>query len=211
MPPGRADRVARMHAIEGTLPDFHAIIPAGGVGSRLWPLSRAEAPKFLHDLTGSGHTLLRDTWNRILPLAGASGIMVVTGRAHRSAVQQQLPDLAEVNIVLESEPKDSSAAIGLAAAILNRRHPGVIVGSFAADHVISDAERFRHAVAEAVAVARAGYITTIGIAASATSAAAHRWKARPTRCWGSPKNRMPKLQPGISTRGNTSGTAASSC
>lgn len=158
-----------MHAIEGTLPGFHAIIPAGGVGSRLWPLSRAEAPKFLHDLTGSGHTLLRDTWNRILPLAGASGIVVVTGRAHRSAVQQQLPDLAEVNIVLESEPKDSSAAIGLAAAILNRRHPGVIVGSFAADHVISDAERFRHAVAEAVAVARAGYITTIGIAPSEPS------------------------------------------
>jgi mannose-1-phosphate guanylyltransferase len=158
-----------MHAIEGTLPGFHAIIPAGGVGSRLWPLSRAEAPKFLHDLTGSGHTLLRDTWNRILPLAGASGIVVVTGRAHRSAVQQQLPDLAEVNIVLESEPKDSSAAIGLAAAILNRRHPGVVVGSFAADHVISDAEHFRHAVAEAVAVARAGYITTIGITPSEPS------------------------------------------
>ena len=38
-------------------------IPAGGIGSRLWPLSRAEAPKFLHDLTGSGHSLLRDTWD----------------------------------------------------------------------------------------------------------------------------------------------------
>ncbi len=164
MPSAPPDRVARMHAIEGALPDFHAIIPAGGVGSRLWPLSRAEAPKFLHDLTGSGHTLLRDTWNRILPLAGTAGVMVVTGRAHRAAVQQQLPDLAEVNMVLESEPKDSSAAIGLAAAILNRRRPGVIVGSFAADHVISDAERFRRAVEEAVAVARAGYITTIGIA-----------------------------------------------
>lgn len=158
-----------MHAIEGTLPDFHAIIPAGGVGSRLWPLSRAEAPKFLHDLTGSGHTLLRDTWNRVLPLAGANGIMVVTGRAHRQAVQQQLPDLADVNIVLESEPKESSAAIGLAAAILNRRHPGVIVGSFAADHVISDGDRFRRTVAEAVAVARAGYITTIGIEPSEPS------------------------------------------
>ena len=49
------------------------MIPAGGVGSRLWPLSRAEAPKFLHDLTGSGHTLLRDTWNRVLPLTGSDG------------------------------------------------------------------------------------------------------------------------------------------
>ena len=46
---------------------FYAIIPAGGIGSRLWPLSRAEAPKFLHDLTGSGKTLLRATWERLAP------------------------------------------------------------------------------------------------------------------------------------------------
>lgn len=153
-----------MRALEGTLPDFHAIIPAGGVGSRLWPLSRADAPKFLHDLTGSGHTLLRDTWDRILPLAGSAGITVVTGRVHRAAVQAQLPELLESNIVLESEPKESAAAIGLAAAILHRRNPDVIIGSFAADHVITDPERFRHAVAEAVAVARTGLIATIGIA-----------------------------------------------
>lgn len=152
-----------MRELEGGLADFHAIIPAGGVGSRLWPLSRAGAPKFLHDLTGTGRTLLRETWERLLPLAGADGIMVVTGRAHRSAVEQQLPDLQATNLVLEAEPKESSAAIGLAAAILHRRHPDVIVGSFAADHVITDAERFRRTVQEAVAVARTGLITTIGI------------------------------------------------
>ena len=49
---------------------FFSIIPAGGIGSRLWPLSRASAPKFLHDLTGSGQTLLQDTWDRLTPLAG---------------------------------------------------------------------------------------------------------------------------------------------
>lgn len=152
-----------MRELEGGLPDFHAIIPAGGVGSRLWPLSRAEAPKFLHDLTGTGRTLLRETWERLLPLAGGDGIMVVTGRAHRAAVLQQLPELGPANLVLEAEPKESSAAIGLAAAILHRRNPDVVVGSFAADHVITDAERFRRAVAEAVAVARTGLITTIGI------------------------------------------------
>jgi mannose-1-phosphate guanylyltransferase len=152
-----------MRELEGALPDFHAIIPAGGVGSRLWPLSRAESPKFLHDLTGTGRTLLRETWERVLPLAGSDGIMVVTGRAHRSAVVHQLPELTDKNLVLEAEPKESSAAIGLAAAILHRRNPEVIIGSFAADHVITDAERFRHAVTEAVAVARTGLITTIGI------------------------------------------------
>lgn len=140
-----------------------SVIPAGGVGSRLWPLSRADAPKFLHDLTGSGSTLLRATWDRLAPLAGDQRIMVVTGRAHRAAVEGQLPELADANIVLESEPKDSSAAIGLAAAILVRREPDVIVGSFAADHVISDVRSFRRAIEQAVAVADAGYIATVGI------------------------------------------------
>ncbi len=142
---------------------LYSIIPAGGIGSRLWPLSRADAPKFLHDLTGTGMTLLRGTWERLAPLAGDQRIMVVTGRAHRAAVEAQLPELADANIVLESEPKDSSAAIGLAAAILLRREPDVIVGSFAADHVISDVRSFRRAIEQAVAVADAGYIATVGI------------------------------------------------
>jgi mannose-1-phosphate guanylyltransferase len=142
---------------------FYSVIPAGGVGSRLWPLSRADAPKFLHDLTGSGQTLLRDTWDRLAPLSGEQRIMVVTGRAHRAAVEAQLPALVDENIVLESEPRDSTAAIGLAAAILERREPGVIIGSFAADHVISGDALFRQAVADAVAAADQGYIATIGI------------------------------------------------
>ncbi|HEV7949705.1 MAG TPA: mannose-1-phosphate guanylyltransferase [Glaciihabitans sp.] len=146
-----------------TLDRFYAVIPAGGIGSRLWPLSRADAPKFLHDLTGSGQTLLRDTWERLVPLSGEQRIMVVTGRAHRAAVEGQIPELLDTNVVLESEPRDSSAAIGLAAAILLRREPDVIIGSFAADHVISDKRRFRAAVTEAVAAADAGYIATIGI------------------------------------------------
>jgi mannose-1-phosphate guanylyltransferase len=142
---------------------FYSVIPAGGIGSRLWPLSRADAPKFLHDLTGSGQTLLRDTWDRLAPLSGERRIMVVTGRAHRAAVEKQLPELTDPNVVLESEPRDSTAAIGLAAAILQLREPGVIIGSFPADHVISGAVLFNSAVAEACAAADAGYIVTIGI------------------------------------------------
>ena len=142
---------------------FYSVIPAGGIGSRLWPLSRADAPKFLHDLAGTGQTLLRDTWDRLAPLSGAHRIMVVTGRAHRAAVEEQLPELTDQNVVLESEPKDSSAAIGLAAAILRHREPDVVIGSFAADHVIRDARSFRRAVGEGVAAAGAGYIATIGI------------------------------------------------
>jgi mannose-1-phosphate guanylyltransferase len=145
---------------------FHAVIPAGGVGSRLWPLSRAAAPKFLHPLSGSGESLLRDTWQRVAPLAGEGRILVVTGQAHSAAVREQLPELPLENLVLESEPRDSSAAIGLAAAILRRREPDVILGSFHADHVIRGAAAFGQAVRQAVEVADQGYIVTIGVAPS---------------------------------------------
>lgn len=146
-----------------SIPGFYAVIPAGGIGSRLWPLSRADAPKFLHDLTGSGQTLLRDTWDRLEPLAGEGRIAVVTGRAHRAAVERELPGIEDHNVILESEPRDSAAAIGLAAAILARREPDVIIGSFAADHVIRGTRLFDHAVRQAVAVAQEGYICTLGI------------------------------------------------
>lgn len=149
--------------------DFYAVIPAGGIGSRLWPLSRADAPKFLHDLTGSGNSLLRDTWDRLESLTGPDRISVVTGRAHRAAVEAELPGIADKNVFLESEPRDSAAAIGLAAAILHRRDPDVIIGSFAADHVIRGTRTFEFAVQQAVEVARAGYICTIGIQPSEPS------------------------------------------
>ncbi|SDI56115.1 mannose-1-phosphate guanylyltransferase [Arthrobacter subterraneus] len=141
---------------------FHGVIPAGGTGTRLWPLSRAAAPKFLHDLTGSGSTLIRATYERLQPLSGKR-LMVVTGKAHRRAVRAQLPELKDSDLVLESEPKDSGAAIGLAAAILYHRDPDIIMGSFAADQVIAPAEDFQAAVREAVHTAAEGYIVTIGI------------------------------------------------
>ncbi|WP_247048580.1 mannose-1-phosphate guanylyltransferase [Arthrobacter rhizosphaerae] len=141
---------------------FIAVIPAGGVGTRLWPLSRAAAPKFLHDLTGSGSTLLRATYDRLEPLAGKQ-VLVVTGTAHRTAVCSQLPELQDSDLVLESEPKDSGAAIGLAAAILHQRDPDTIMGSFAADHVISPDNLFQDTVREAIHTAAAGKIVTIGI------------------------------------------------
>jgi mannose-1-phosphate guanylyltransferase len=142
--------------------EFHAVIPAGGIGSRLWPLSRASAPKFLHDLTGSGQTLLQDTWDRLQPIAG-SNIAVVTGSDHASAVADQLPNLLPQNLLLEPSPRDSTAAIALAAAVLELRNPGVIIGSFAADHVIHDASKFEVAVNEAIEVAKTGRVVTIGV------------------------------------------------
>lgn len=146
------------------MPDvsLHAIIPAGGAGTRLWPLSRQKQPKFLADLTGSGQTLIQQTVARLEPLTDGN-VIVVTGGVHADEVSAQLPNLGRENIIAEPSPRDSMAAIGLAAAIIARREGDVVVGSFAADHVIQDEGAFRIAVSEAVAAANKGYVATIGI------------------------------------------------
>jgi mannose-1-phosphate guanylyltransferase len=141
---------------------FWAVIPAGGAGTRLWPLSRSSAPKFLRDLTGSGRSLLQGTYDRLAPAVG-DRFLVVTGQAHRDAVAAQLPELRAEAIIAEPSARDSMAAIGLAAALLERRDPEAVMGSFAADHVIADPEGFRQSVATAVAAARDDWLVTIGI------------------------------------------------
>ncbi len=149
---------------------FWAVIPAGGAGTRLWPLSRRASPKFLHDLTGTGRTLLEGTWDRLAPLSGGR-VVVVTGRLHADAVRAQLADLDPADVVAEPSPRDSMPAIGLAAAIIERRDPEAVVGSFAADHVIRHLDEFWEAVTQAVAVARTGRIVTIGITPTQPSTA----------------------------------------
>lgn len=151
------------------IPGFHAVVPAGGAGTRLWPLSRRAHPKFLLDLTGSGRTLLQGTWDRLAPLA--DGVTVVTGEAHADAVREQLPGLDRRDLLTEPSGRDSMAAIGLAAALLRERHGDVVVGSFAADHVVRRPAAFATAVREAVAAARAGYVVTIGVEADHPSTA----------------------------------------
>jgi mannose-1-phosphate guanylyltransferase len=148
---------------ERRIADLYAVVPAGGAGTRLWPLSRYAAPKFLLDLAGCGKSLLEETVGRLEPLVGNDGVMVVTGERHADAVKAQLPELAATNLILEPSARDSTAAIGLAAAILVRREPAAIIGSFPADHVIVDTNAFEAAVREAAAVARAGYVSTLGI------------------------------------------------
>lgn len=139
---------------------MRAIIPAGGVGSRLWPLSRRAAPKFLLDLTGAGTSMVRATVDRLSGVV--DGAMVVTGAAHQAAVAAQLAGTG-AEIIAEPSPRDSMAAIGLATAVLHQRHGDVVVGSFAADHVIRDVPAFHAAVRAAEKLAQAGWVATIGI------------------------------------------------
>ncbi len=137
-----------------------AVVPAGGAGTRLWPLSRAASPKFLLDLTGTGRTLVQATADRLAPLVG-DRVVVVTGVAHEEAVRRQLPHLDRV--IAEPSPRDSMAAIGLAAAQLELEDPEALIGSFAADHVITDEAALAACVTEAAEVAATGLLVTIGI------------------------------------------------
>ena len=146
----------------GQIESFWAVVPAGGAGTRLWPLSRASAPKFLHDLTGEGRTLIQATIDRLAPLSG-DRVLVVTGALHQAAVRVQLPELPAGAVIAEPSPRDSMAAIGYAAAMLERDAPDAIMGSFAADHVIRDADAFRECVRRAVTAAADDWLVTIGI------------------------------------------------
>ncbi len=145
--------------------DLHVIIPAGGSGTRLWPLSRRSRPKFLLDLTGSGRSMLQDTVDRMAPIAAS--ITIVTGAAHCEAVLEQLPEFGtreDRQLIIEPSPRDSMPAIGLAAYLIRGRYgEDAIVGSFAADHHIGRPDLLRQSVVTAVAAARRGFITTIGI------------------------------------------------
>lgn len=151
--------------------DFFAVIPAGGSGTRLWPLSRSQEPKFLLDLLGSGKSLLVDTVERLEPFAPVGRVFVVTGGAHHDAVRKQLPSLPPGNVLVEPSPKNSAGAVGLAAYVLQLSHPDAIVGFFAADHVVAEQDAFRSVVGTAVEAAKSGLMVTIGITPTEPSSA----------------------------------------
>jgi mannose-1-phosphate guanylyltransferase len=142
---------------------LYSTILAGGSGTRLWPLSRACEPKFLHPLTGTDRSLLQATVDRLGGLSTASDIYVVTGTAHAAAISRQLPEVPADNILIEPSPKDSCAAVSLACAVLARRDPGAIMAAFSADHLIGDEARFSEVIRQAAAAAADGYLTTVGI------------------------------------------------
>jgi mannose-1-phosphate guanylyltransferase len=141
---------------------FFAIVPAGGSGTRLWPLSRAQRPKFLLPLPGP-RTMIQETVARLLPICAESNILILTGGAHADEVRRQLPSLSTEQVIVEPTPRGSGPAIGLGVAIAAMRDPDAIVGSFAADHIVTQPDRFEAAVKAAIETAGRGYLVTIGI------------------------------------------------
>lgn len=106
--------------------------------------------------------MIHDTVTRLAPLT--SSIYTVTGTAHAAAVREQLADIhTPLHYVVEPSPRGTMAAIGIAAALAHRSDPDALVGSFAADHRISNTAAFTTAVRTALHAAERGYLVTLGI------------------------------------------------
>lgn len=142
------------------------IILAGGIGSRLWPLSRELYPKQVISLTGD-FSLLQTTVQRLSALDGVLAPIIVVGEEHRFLTKTQIQALglaADFHILLEPMGKNTAPAIcGAAAYVIDQGRGDDVLLVLPADHLIAKADAFAQAVAEAAALARQGRIVTFGI------------------------------------------------
>ncbi len=120
---------------------LHAIIMAGGSGTRFWPKSRRNRPKQLLRLYGDA-TMLQQTVERIAPLVPAERILIITGADQAEATRSNVPDLPPRNVVAEPCPRDTAPCVGLAALIVAKADPEGTMIVMPADHVIQPPEKF---------------------------------------------------------------------
>lgn len=143
---------------------LHAMIMAGGGGTRFWPRSRAKKPKQFLNLVGE-RTLLQQTLDRIEALAPSEKSWVITSATHRDECSRQLPELPSSNIVGEPCGRDTAACIGLGAALIVKRDPDAAMIVMPADHVIEPVQEFRRAVQAGLSLVQdnPASLVTIGI------------------------------------------------
>jgi mannose-1-phosphate guanylyltransferase len=130
---------------------LHAVIMAGGSGTRFWPLSRAGRPKQLLDLTG-GRTMIQSTVDRLGDLVPPDLTWVITNRSLVEPIAGQLPELRRERIVGEPCKRDTAPAIGLAALLVLRNDPDATMAVMPADHLIQRTEVFQAAIRRGVAL-----------------------------------------------------------
>ena len=143
---------------------LHAIIMAGGAGTRFWPASTVDMPKQLLRLVGR-ETMLRQTLDRLGELVPNQRRMVVTNARLVKAVRKQLPELPPTAVVGEPCKRDTAPCIGLAALLVSRDDPDATMAVMPADHVIHPAEKFQAAIRQAAVLVdeSPGRIVTFGI------------------------------------------------
>ena len=147
----------------------HAVIMAGGSGTRLWPLSRSARPKQLLDVVatpdGGARSLLAEAFARLEHVLPAERIWVCTAARYADAVRTALPGLRPDRLVLEPTARDTANAVGLAAALVHDVDPDAELAVVSADHVIRPVDRFADALRTAydVLAGRPDALVTLGV------------------------------------------------
>ena len=143
---------------------LHAVVMAGGSGTRFWPLSRAATPKQLLQLVGS-RSMIQTTLDRLGGLVDADRVLIVTNERQAEAIRRQLPDLPEQAVLGEPCKRDTAPCIGLAAGRIAAVDDDATMIVMPADHVIEPPAVFQEAVRQAARLVdeRPARLVTFGI------------------------------------------------
>lgn len=135
--------------------DIYCVIMAGGIGSRFWPWSRSDRPKQFLDVTGSGRSMIQETFDRFESLLPATNFFVVTGEKFAPEVLRQLPALQSEQILTEPERRNTAPAIAYAAYRIAWSNPDAVMIVTPSDHHILNTKCFRERMQDAI-----GYVKT---------------------------------------------------
>ena len=143
---------------------LHAVILAGGSGTRFWPLSREKMPKQLLHILGD-RSMLAMTLDRACALVPEERIWIVTTRSQASEIKQELHTLhlEKLQVIEEPAGRNTAAAIGLAAVRIHQNDPKGVLAVLPADHHIEKEDRFLELLHAGKRVAETGWLVTLGI------------------------------------------------
>lgn len=144
-------------------PRFAPVILAGGSGTRFWPRSRRARAKQVLALDGE-QTMIQQTLSRLLPVADAADVWVVTNKLLDKTISEQMPSLAPEHILSEPAARNTAPACALTAFLLEKTEPDTVIGIFPSDQVVKDVPRFAEVLRAGVDLAAAGEnIVVLGV------------------------------------------------
>ncbi len=126
--------------------DYYAVIMAGGIGSRFWPVSTQEFPKQFHDMLGTGQTLLQKTFSRLNKIIPSENIYILTNEIYLEITLQQLPEISAKQVVLETAMRNTAPCILLSALKIKKMNPNALMLVAPSDHWIEDEDAFANDV-----------------------------------------------------------------
>ncbi|GGW68810.1 mannose-1-phosphate guanylyltransferase [Winogradskyella epiphytica] len=118
--------------------NYYAILMAGGVGSRFWPVSTQDFPKQFHDMLGTGDTLIQKTFNRLAKLIPEENIFILTNERYNDLVLEQLPSVSQRQVLLEPAMRNTAPCILYASLKIQKENADAVMIVAPSDHWIED-------------------------------------------------------------------------